>query len=288
MIGQVVQEVTTGERSLGRIDRLIALLVAAILVQTLLTWVAGAPRSCCPSGLRRLREDFSPPRCGCPSRSSSGPAPATSWRARPRLESLAHIIRFGVPAIVVAVATWSRRRSRPSSSRRWPRSRCSPRRWCTCRARAGTSSVRATATSGSTPPTPGSRRRVGDHRGRADHGRARPAEGAAAPLPGRARRVRRRGALHARAADALVPWLEIGFFLPIATAVLWGGGSRGTATSPSRPPPPSPSTCSSCSTRSASSSRGSTRSSSPQHRWPASSGSRRFPRPGGHRGRARR
>ena len=40
VIGQVVQEVTTGDGSLVRIDLLIAVLVAAILVQTVLTWVA--------------------------------------------------------------------------------------------------------------------------------------------------------------------------------------------------------------------------------------------------------
>jgi ABC-type bacteriocin/lantibiotic exporter with double-glycine peptidase domain len=40
VIGQVVQEVTTGDRSLTRIDLLIGLLVAAILLQTGLTWVA--------------------------------------------------------------------------------------------------------------------------------------------------------------------------------------------------------------------------------------------------------
>src|SRR6187549_656178 len=40
LVALVGQEVTTGDGSLGRIDRLIALLVAAIVVQTLLTWVA--------------------------------------------------------------------------------------------------------------------------------------------------------------------------------------------------------------------------------------------------------
>jgi len=40
VVGQVVQEVTTGSDGLGRIDRLIALLVAAIVLQTAITWVA--------------------------------------------------------------------------------------------------------------------------------------------------------------------------------------------------------------------------------------------------------
>ena len=107
VIGQVVQEVTTGERSLGRIDRLIALLVAAILVQTLLTWVARRASFVLSERIfARLREDFITSSVRLPlsvvERAGTGDLVA---RTTNDVESLAHIIRFGIPAIVVALTT---------------------------------------------------------------------------------------------------------------------------------------------------------------------------------------
>ena len=107
VIGQVVQEVTTGDGSLGRIDRLIALLVAAIVVQTVLTWVARRASFVLSERIfARLREDFITSSVRLPlsvvERAGTGDLVA---RTTNDVESLAHIIRFGIPAIVVAVTT---------------------------------------------------------------------------------------------------------------------------------------------------------------------------------------
>ena len=107
VIGQVVQEVTTGDGSLGRIDQLIALLVAAIVVQTVLTWVARRASFVLSERIfARLREDFITSSVRLPlsvvERAGTGDLVA---RTTNDVESLAHIIRFGIPAIVVAVTT---------------------------------------------------------------------------------------------------------------------------------------------------------------------------------------
>ena len=107
VVGQVVQEVTTGSPSLRRVDVLIGLLVAAILTQTVLTWVARRASFVLSERIfARLREDFITSSVRLPlstvERAGTGDLVA---RTTNDIDSLAHIIRFGIPAIVVAVTT---------------------------------------------------------------------------------------------------------------------------------------------------------------------------------------
>ena len=98
---------TTGQRSTGRIDALIGLLVAALVVQTALTWVARRASFILSERIfARLREDFIGSSVRLPlsvvERAGTGDLVA---RTTNDIDSLAHIIRFGIPAIVVAVTT---------------------------------------------------------------------------------------------------------------------------------------------------------------------------------------
>ena len=226
VIGQVVQEVTSGGGSLTRIDQLIALLVAAIIVQTVLTWVARRASFVLSERIfARLREDFITSSVRLPlsvvERAGTGDLVA---RTTNDVESLAHIIRFGIPAIVVAVTTVV----------------------ATTVAAFITSPLAALALL--TAPlvhVPTSRwylKRAGDgylwehaSYARLNGVASETVEGAQTmdALGLQAARGRRFQEALDECGDAerytlglrlrWFPWLEIGFFLPIATAVLWGG-----------------------------------------------------------------
>ena len=226
VIGQVVQEVTTGDGSLGRIDRLIALLVAAIVVQTLLTWVARRASFVLSERIfARLREDFITSSVRLPlsvvERAGTGDLVA---RTTNDVESLAHIIRFGIPAIVVAVTTVV----------------------ATTVAAFLTSPLAAlsllTAALVHVPTSRWYLKRAGDGY-LWEHASYARLNGVASETVEGAHTMDALGLQAARGRrfqDALdecgdaerytlglrlrwFPWLEIGFFLPIATAVLWGG-----------------------------------------------------------------
>jgi ABC-type multidrug transport system fused ATPase/permease subunit len=226
VIGQVVQEVTTGDGSLGRIDRLIALLVAAILVQTVLTWVARKASFVLSERIfARLREDFITSSVRLPlsvvERAGTGDLVA---RTTNDVESLAYIIRFGIPAIVVAVTTVV----------------------ATTVAAFLTSPLAALSLlTGALVQVPSSRwylKRAGDGY-LWEHASYARLNGVASETVEGAHTMdalglqRARGRRFQEALDECgdaerytlglrlrwFPWLEIGFFLPIATAVLWGG-----------------------------------------------------------------
>ena len=226
VVGQVVQEVTTGEGGLSRIDVLVGLLVVALLVQTALTWVARRASFVLSERIfARLREDFIGSSVRLPlsvvERAGTGDLVA---RTTNDVESLAHIIRFGIPAIVVAVTTVS----------------------ATAVAAFLTSPLAALALlTAAVVHVPSSRwylRRAGDGYLWEHASYARLNSIAAETIEG-ARTVdalRLQGPRGRRFQEALdesgdaeaytmglrlrwFPWLEIGFFLPIATSVLWGG-----------------------------------------------------------------
>ncbi len=226
VVGQVVEEVTTGDRSLARIDVLIGVLVVALVAQTALTWVARKASFVLSERIfARLREEFIGSSVRLPlsvvERAGTGDLVA---RTTNDIDSLAYIIRFGIPAIVVAVTTMA----------------------ATVVAAVITSPLAALALlTAALLHVPSSRwylRRAGDgylwehaSYARLNGVAAETVEGArtmdALGLQ-RARGRRFRAALD-ECGDAehytmglrlrWFPWLEIGFFLPIATSVLWGG-----------------------------------------------------------------
>ncbi|KGN32873.1 multidrug ABC transporter ATPase [Knoellia sinensis KCTC 19936] len=110
VVGQIVQEVTdhaAGGASLRRIDILIAVLVGAILAQTVLTWLARRAAFILSEHVfARLREDFVRDAVRLPlstlERAGTGDLVA---RTTNDIESMTHVIRFGIPAIVVSVMT---------------------------------------------------------------------------------------------------------------------------------------------------------------------------------------
>ena len=108
VIGQVVQEVTTGDGSLApRSTGSSRCSSRRSLVQTVLTWVARRASFVLSERIfARLREDFITSSVRLPlsvvERAGTGDLVA---RTTNDVESLAHIIRFGIPAIVVAVTT---------------------------------------------------------------------------------------------------------------------------------------------------------------------------------------
>jgi ABC-type multidrug transport system fused ATPase/permease subunit len=226
VVGQVVQEVTTGSDGLGRIDRLIALLVAAIVLQTAITWVARRASFVLSERIfARLREDFIGSSVHLPlsvvERAGTGDLVA---RTTNDIDSLAHIIRFGIPAIVVAVTTVA----------------------ATTLAAVLTSPLAAlsllTAALVQVPTSRWYLRRAGDGY-LWEHASYARLNGVAAETIDGARTMDALGLQEARGrrfrealaesgdAEAYTmglrlrwfPWLEIGFFLPIATSVLWGG-----------------------------------------------------------------
>lgn len=229
VVGQIVQAVThagDGGADLRRIDILIGVLVAAILAQTVLTWLARRAAFILSEHVfARLREDFLRDAVRLPlstlERAGTGDLVA---RTTNDIEAMTHVIRFGIPAIVVSVMTVT----------------------ATVIAAIFTSPLAALALL--TPlflHIPSSRwylRRAGkvylwEHASyaRVNSVGAETIEGLRTMdnLGLQARRGRRfdEALEEAGRAERLgvslrmrwFPWLEIGFFLPIAVSVLWGG-----------------------------------------------------------------
>ncbi|HOF64091.1 MAG TPA: ABC transporter transmembrane domain-containing protein, partial [Dermatophilaceae bacterium] len=106
VIGRLVDDLTAG-RAGESLDRLVAGLAAAIVVQTVLVWAAR--RASFRLGERvfaQLREEFMTRVVALPlstvERAGTGDLVA---RTTNDVEALSHVVRFGVPAIFVAVVT---------------------------------------------------------------------------------------------------------------------------------------------------------------------------------------
>ena len=226
VVGQIVEEVTSGGDSLSRIDVLVGVLVVAIIVQTVITWLARKASFVLSERIfARLREDFITSSVRLPlstvERAGTGDLVA---RTTNDVDSLAHIIRFGIPAMVVAVTTVA----------------------ATTVAAVLTSPLAALALlTAAIVQVPTSRwylARAGDGY-LWEHASYARLNGVAAETIDGAQtmdalglqevRGRRFSEALAECGDAerytlglrlrWFPWLEIGFFLPIATSVLWGG-----------------------------------------------------------------
>jgi ABC-type multidrug transport system fused ATPase/permease subunit len=226
VIGRIVQEVTSGVGGTGRIDVLIGVLGGAILAQTVLTW--GARRASFILAERifaDLREGFITSAVRLPlsvvERAGTGDLVA---RTTNDIDALARVIRFGIPAVVVSVTTVA----------------------ATVVAAIVTSPLTALvlllAPLVHVPTTRRYLRRAGDgylwehaSYARLNAVAAETVEGARTMDALGLQRVRGR-----RFDEALqecwtaerynlglrlrwFPWLEVGFFLPVAGAVLWGG-----------------------------------------------------------------
>ncbi len=229
VVGQIVEEVTRsgpGEASLRRIDVLIAVLVAAILAQTVLTWLARRAAFILSEHVfARLREDFVRDAVRLPlstlERAGTGDLVA---RTTNDIDAMTHVIRFGIPAIVVSVMTVTATVVAavitsplaalalltpllvhvPSS--RWYLKRAGRVYLWEHASYARLNSVGAETIDGL---------RTMDNLSLSAQRGARFDEALAEA--GRAERVG--VGLRLR----WFPWLEIGFFLPIAVSVLWGG-----------------------------------------------------------------
>jgi len=229
VVGQVVEEVTRpGPRaaSLQRIDVLIAVLVAAILAQTVLTWFARRAAFVLSEHVfARLREDFVRDAVRLPlstlERAGTGDLVA---RTTNDIDAMTHVIRFGIPAIVVSVMSVTATvvaavLTSPLAalalltplllhvpSTRWYLARAGRVYLWEHASYARLNSVGAETIDGL---------RTMDSLGLSAERAARFDE--ALDEAGRAERVG--VGLRLR----WFPWLEIGFFLPIAVSVLWGG-----------------------------------------------------------------
>ncbi len=107
VVGQIVQEVTHREHGTPRIDLLVGVLAAAIVTQTLLTWVARrASFVLAEQVFARLREDFITSAVRLPlsvvERAGTGDLVA---RTTNDIDALSRVIRFGIPAMVVSFMT---------------------------------------------------------------------------------------------------------------------------------------------------------------------------------------
>lgn len=229
VVGQVVEEVTrSGPRaaSLQRIDVLITVLVAAILAQTVLTWFARRAAFILSEHVfARLREDFVRDAVRLPlstlERAGTGDLVA---RTTNDIDAMTHVIRFGIPAIVVSVMSVTATvvaavLTSPLAalallaplvvhvpSSRWYLRRAGRVYLWEHASYARLNSVGAETIDGL---------RTMDNLGLSAERAARFDE--ALDEAGRAERVG--VGLRLR----WFPWLEIGFFLPIAVSVLWGG-----------------------------------------------------------------
>ncbi|EAP97303.1 putative ABC transporter [Janibacter sp. HTCC2649] len=229
VVGQIVQEVTQdgpASASLRRIDVLIAILVTAILTQAVLTWLARRAAFILSEHVfARLREDFVRDAVRLPlstlERAGTGDLVA---RTTNDIEAMTHVIRFGIPAIVVSVMTVTATVIAavitsplaalalltpllvhiPSSI--WYLKRAGRVYLWEHASYARLNSVGAETIEGL---------RTMDNLGLSESRRERFDEALAEA--GRAERVG--VSLRLR----WFPWLEIGFFLPIAVSVLWGG-----------------------------------------------------------------
>lgn len=229
VVGQIVQEVTgsgSGGASLRRIDVLIAILVTAIIAQAVLTWLARRAAFILSEHVfARLREDFVRDAVRLPlstlERAGTGDLVA---RTTNDIEAMTHVIRFGIPAIVVSIMTVTATVIAavftsplaalalltplivhiPSSV--WYLKRAGRVYLWEHAAYARLNSVGAETIEGL---------RTMDNLSLSNDRRARFDDALAEA--GRAERVG--VSLRLR----WFPWLEIGFFLPIAVSVLWGG-----------------------------------------------------------------
>ena len=229
VVGQIVQEVTQAGpagASLRRIDVLIAVLVVAILAQTVLTWAARRAAFVLSEHVfARLREDFVRDAVRLPlstlERAGTGDLVA---RTTNDIEAMTHVIRFGIPAIVVSVMTVTATVIAavvtsplaalalltplvvhiPSSA--WYLKRAGRVYLWEHASYARLNSVGAETIEGL---------RTMDNLSLSEQRSERFDE--ALEEAGRAERVG--VSLRLR----WFPWLEIGFFLPVATSVLWGG-----------------------------------------------------------------
>ncbi len=226
VIGQIVQEVTRGGRGTGRIDLLVVALAGGILAQTALTWFARrASFVLAEQVFAQLREDFVTSAVRLPlsvvERAGTGDLVA---RTTNDIDALSRVIRFGIPAFVVSVMTVA----------------------ATAVAAVLTSPLAALAlllaALVQVPSTRWYLRRAGDGYLWEHASYARLNAVAAETVEG-ARTMDALGLQRARGHrfdEALAeswraeqytlglrlrwfPWLEVGFFLPVAGAVLWGG-----------------------------------------------------------------
>ncbi|MEO7421496.1 MAG: ABC transporter ATP-binding protein [Ornithinibacter sp.] len=107
VIGQVVGAVTRGDADLSTIDRLVGLLAVAVVIEAVLTWVARRSSFVLSEGIfARLREDFVGSAVRLPlstvERAGTGDLLA---RTTNDIDAISYVIRFGVPTIVVSVMT---------------------------------------------------------------------------------------------------------------------------------------------------------------------------------------
>ncbi len=107
VIGQVVGTVTTGRAAITDIDVLVGLLAAALLAETVTTWVARRGSLVLSEQVfARLREDFVASAVRLPlstvERAGTGDLLA---RTTNDIDAISYVIRFGVPTIVVSCTT---------------------------------------------------------------------------------------------------------------------------------------------------------------------------------------
>ena len=107
VIGQVVGAVTRGDADLSSIDRLIGLLAVAVVIEAVVTWVARRSSFVLSEGIfARLREDFVGSAVRLPlstvERAGTGDLLA---RTTNDIDAISYVIRFGVPTIVVSIMT---------------------------------------------------------------------------------------------------------------------------------------------------------------------------------------
>ncbi|MEO6792148.1 MAG: ABC transporter ATP-binding protein [Ornithinibacter sp.] len=107
VIGQVVGAVTRGDADLSSIDRLVGLLAVAVVIEAVVTWVARRSSFVLSEGIfARLREDFVGSAVRLPlstvERAGTGDLLA---RTTNDIDAISYVIRFGVPTIVVSIMT---------------------------------------------------------------------------------------------------------------------------------------------------------------------------------------
>ncbi len=107
VIGQVVGTVTTGRAVITRIDVLVGLLAVALLAETATTWVARRGSFVLSEQVfARLREDFvaSAVRLPLSTVERAGTGDLLS-RTTNDIDAISYVIRFGIPTVVVSVTT---------------------------------------------------------------------------------------------------------------------------------------------------------------------------------------
>ncbi|MBR7743621.1 ABC transporter ATP-binding protein [Phycicoccus sp. BSK3Z-2] len=109
VVGQVVGTVTTGNAVISRIDVLVGLLAVALVAETGFTWVARRSSFVLSEEVfARLREDFVGTAVRLPlstvERAGTGDLLA---RTTNDIDAISYVIRFGIPTVVVSVTTVS-------------------------------------------------------------------------------------------------------------------------------------------------------------------------------------